>query len=221
MQLMELLAPSNLPGVGMGSALSIIGLGGLLGLAVTSGAMLAEGLVGIVVWVAASIAALEAKPDHLGGRPSLVIGMLAAMLALGLVRIFVERRAGDPFCTTARWLAIATVLAGSAMAGVAWSEWNEVPISIGDAESIVGLAAGIMAGAVGGHAAWLFTSGSVRGGASRAIVVGTVLIVALVLNAASVYVPFAGFVILVAAALLAWRLHRRDRGKYKGLRILA
>ena len=89
-----------------------------------------------------------------------------------------------------------------------------------DTEAFVGLAIGLVAGAIGGDAVWRFVDGAVRAGGSALIVGVVVVIAAFTLNVASVYVPFVGLVVLGIAAFLALRLRRRRQEKHAGLRIL-
>src|SRR6186997_88735 len=91
---MEIFPESYLPGVGMGSVASVVGLGGLIALAVTSGAMLAQGMIGALVFVAAAVAVLLQKhgllTDPMSGdetQQALVIGVLSFVLVLALVRL--------------------------------------------------------------------------------------------------------------------------------------
>lgn len=240
---LSLFAPDNLPGVGMGNLMSVVGVGGLIGLAVTSGALVASGMVGTVVFIAAAAAVLSAKDDF-GGVLPIAVGLLAVVLAASIVHVVATRRArtasdgrvgtakDDPATKAAisgarrskrlaRVAAFTGVCVAGAATGFAWAEWNEAPFAIGDTESLAGTALGLVLAAIGGDAAWRFVTGAVRAGGSWTIVGASAAIVAFVLNSVSFYVPFAGFVVLVAAALLTLRLRRRDRAKYEGLRILA
>jgi hypothetical protein len=240
---MDVFAPDNLPGVGMGDLQSIAAALGLVGLATTSGALLAEGLIGTVLFVASAFAVLSEKHDFGGALPAtvavLVLLVLAAIGRLLLVRSARAVTAGlagaakDAPETRAAakraagreawaWrLAILATAVGGAAAGFAWSEWNEVPFQVGDTESLVGLALGVVAAAFGGDAAWRFLQGAVRAGGSSAIVGVVVCVVAYLLNVASVYVPFVGGVVFLLAVVLAVRLRRRQQQKYAGLRILS
>jgi hypothetical protein len=239
---MHVFPPDSLPGVGVGSALSVVGLGGLVGLAAASGAMLAEGFAGVVIWVALALGAFEADPQGhpFGGRTVTVLCVLAVLVLIAGTRTVLARgRASTPKAAAAvngngatprrpgtkavaavRSLDLVAVLIGAGAAGLVWADWNNLPLSLGSAESWTGLAVGLVAGAVGGHAAYLFTEGSVRGGGARGIVVGTVIVAGLVLDALSLYVPFAGFAAVVACGVLATRLGRQAREKHQGLRIL-
>ena len=82
---MEIFAPHNLPGVGMGNLTSIAGVCGLIGLAVTSGMLIAEGIVGTLVFIGSALAVLAAK-DDLGGNPELTIIGLAILLVAAILR---------------------------------------------------------------------------------------------------------------------------------------
>lgn len=239
---MDVFAPSNLPGVGMGDLQSVAAVCGLVGLAVTSGALLAEGAIGTLVFVASALAVLSEKPD-LGGSTSAVALLIGCLLLASLLRVLLARRArrdaaglvgaaADSSATRAvrasiarreGWaqaLAIVSVAAGGGAAGFAWAEWNEVPFALGDTELVAGIAIGVVAAAIGGDAAWRFLQGAVRAGGSAVIVGLVVAVAALALNSASVYVPFAGAVVLLLAVVLAIRLRRRSAQKYAGLRIL-
>lgn len=240
---MELFAPDFLPGVGMGDLESVAAICGLLGLAVTCGMLVAEGLVGTLVFVVSAIVLLEQKEDF-GRSLDAAIVVLSVVLLAALARLLLVRRAAreeadlvgaaaDAPETKARRAAVdnrrrwawrlavlATAWAG-AVVGVAWAEWNEVPFRLEDGEAFAGLAIGFLGAAVGGDAAWRFLQGAVRAGGS-AIIIGVVLcIVAYLLNAASVYVPFVGAVVFLLAGALALRLRRRAQQKHGGLRILA
>jgi hypothetical protein len=240
---MDVFAPDNLPGVGMGDLQSIAAALGLVGLTTTSGALLAEGLIGTVRFVASALAVLSEKHDLGGSVPATVIVLallvLAAVARVLLVRsaramsaglagaaqdapetrAMVKRAAGRE--AWAQRLAILATVLGGAVAGFAWSEWNEVPFQLGDTESIIGLVLGVVTAAFGGDAAWRFLHGAVRAGGSTLIVGVVVCVVAYLLNVASVYVPFVGGVVFVLAVVLALRLRRRQQQKYAGLRILS
>jgi hypothetical protein len=208
---MDIFAPGNLPGTGMGDLESLGGICGLIGLAVTSGALLIEGVIGTLLYLAAALAVLGVKDDAFGDRPELVGGALAAIVVLSLVRRFAGTRAAV--------LGGIAALAGGAAVGFAWAEWNEVPFGF-DSESAVGVAIGVAAAAVGARAAYLFLTGSVQAGGHAGIVGAVVAVVALACNAIAFYVPFAGIVVFALALVLVLRLRRRDRKKYKGLRKL-
>src|SRR5262245_16545395 len=90
---LELCAPGPLPGAGLGNIVSIAELGGLIGLAVTSGAILAEGLSGSIVYGAAAVAVLTAKDDW-GGEPAFAFGTVGLLLLLAIVRVLRNHR-GD------------------------------------------------------------------------------------------------------------------------------
>lgn len=208
---MELLAPQNLPGVGMGDLASLGGIGGLVGLAVTSGALLLARVPGTIVYCIAAVLVLLGNDERWGGQPVVAGVLLAAVLACAVLADVLDRRALS-------WVAL---LVGAGAVGYAWAEWNEGAFSGFDTEAIAGTAAGVAAGLVGAFAAHLFLRGSLRAGGSSAIVASTVAVVAFALNSASFYVPFAGYIVLVLAAIVAIRLRRREGGKYKGLRILS
>lgn len=214
---MDVFAPGSLSGVGLGNITSVAGFGGLLAMAVVSGALLAEGVVGTVLWLVVSIAGLATLTPAYGGAAPLMLGAVVAVFALGIVAWRLERSEAP----SGRLFAFAAAVAAGACMGFAWSEWNELPFRLRDAEALVGTMVGLAAAVVGGHAAYLFTRGSVRAGGSAAIVGAAVGFVALVAGALGVLVPFAGYVVLALAAVLAIRLGRRVRAKYKGLRILA
>ncbi|MBC7461077.1 MAG: hypothetical protein H7287_06920 [Thermoleophilia bacterium] len=239
---MEIFAPHNLPGVGMGNLTSIAGVCGLVGLAVTSGMLIAEGIVGTLVFVASALAVLTAKED-LGGNVEMALVGLAILVFAAILRTVLgartrrairqlagaaadapETRAGRAAVSRrdglAQALTIVSVLLGGALVGFAWAEWNEWPFRLGDAESIVGTVIGLTVAAIGGDAAGRFLAGAVRAGGSTVVVGIVVAVVAYALNAASFYVPFAGAVVLVIAITLAIRLRRRTQQKYAGLRIL-
>lgn len=240
---MDLFAPEYLPGVGMGDLDSIAAVCGLLGLAVTSGILVAEGALGTVLFIASAALVLQDKPDFGGSRPEamMVLAFLAIALAARLLLTMRTRRdaaalvgaAPDAPETKAAlasvalreaWamrLAILSVVWAGAATGFAWAEWNEVPFRLADAESYFGLGLGLFAAAIGGDAAWRFLHGAVRAGGSAAIVGAVTCIVAYLLNATSVYVPFVGGVVFLLALCLAVRLRRRQHQKYKGLRILS
>lgn len=240
---MDVFAPHNLPGVGMGDLASITGMLGLIGLAVTSGMLVAEGLIGTLVFVASASVLLTQKPEW-GGAAAYTITAFVLLVIVSLIRMFVVRRvhpeqvqakgraADDPTLVVERssaeraeqrsqLLAITGVAISGMVAGFGWSEWNEVPFSFIDREAIIGVIVGLIAAAIGGHAVNLFVRGSIRAGGS-AIVVGVVVIVAVyVLNIIAVYVPFAGVLPLLLAIAVAVRLGRRNKARYKGLRILS
>lgn len=239
---MELFSPDYLPGVGMGDLGSIVAICGLLGLAATSGALVAEGAIGTLVFSLAALAVLSQKEDFGGSVPAagaILVFLLLAAAARWLLAARARRDAAalvgaasdapETKATRAtisrrqRWaqgLAIASVAWAGAAAGFAWAEWNEVPFRLEDAEAAAGLAVGIVAAAIAGDAAWRFLQGALRAGGSPVVVGMVVVLVALALNVASVYVPFVGAVVLVLAALLAVRMRRRQQQKYGGLRIL-
>jgi len=240
---MEIFAPHNLPGVGMGDLGSIVGVLGLVGLAVTSGMLVAEGIIGTVVFVGSAFAVLAAKPD-LGGSVPFAVLALGILLVASVLRYVLGTRtrravarlagaaADAPETRAARAgvsradalaqaLTIVSVLLAGALMGFAWAEWNEVPFRLGDGESFAGIAIGFVAAAIGGDAAWRFLQGSVRAGGSTVVIGIVVAIAAYALNAAAFYIPFAGIVVLALAIVLAVRLRRRTKQKYAGLRILS
>ncbi|MCB0879002.1 MAG: hypothetical protein KDC46_08480 [Thermoleophilia bacterium] len=240
---MDLFSPHNLPGVGMGDLESIAAICGLLGMAVTSGMMIAEGLIGTLVFVISAAAVLQEKDDMGGSVPAagaiLVFLLLVAAARWVLVNRARRESAGlagaasdAPETKAARraivrrerwaqWLAILSVAWAGAAVGFAWAEWNEVPFRLEDGEAWLGLVLGVVGASIGGDAAWRFLQGAIRAGGSSAIVGAVVVLAAFVLNALSVYVPFVGGVVFVLALVLALRLRRRSQQTYQGLRILS
>jgi hypothetical protein len=228
---MEIFPPHGLPGVGMGSTLSIVGMGGLVALATTSGAMLAQGLIGTLTWIVAAVSVLVAKDVAWGDRPEFSIGVLVLLALLAIVRIAMNRRspsaAGEDALTSATepgrgWLLpLLCAAIGGGVLGFAWSEWNEAPFTLGDTESIVGLVVGLACALVGAWAAYLFLTGSIRAGGDATIVGAFVVLASLALNALGFYVPFIGYTAIVVAAVFVVRLRRSGKDKYKGLRILS
>jgi hypothetical protein len=240
---MELFAPENLPGVGMGDLDSIAAVCGLLGLAVTSGVLVAQGWIGSLVFGASAVVLLQEKHDW--GRSPEALGIVLVVLVLSLLARTLltkaARRETAALAGTAKddpevraraaaigrreaWvqrMAILGVIWAGAVVGFAWAEWDEVPFVLRDLESGVGLGLGLVAGAIGGDAAWRFLQGALRAGGSSVIVGTVVTFVAFALSAFSVYVPFVGAVVFVLAAVLATRLRRRQQQKYAGLRILS
>lgn len=239
---MELFAPEHLPGVGMGDLGSIVAICGLLGLAATSGALVAEGALGTLVFALAALAVLGQKEDFGGSVPAAAAVLVFLLLAAATRWLLAARARRDAAALVGaaadapetravrttitrreRWaqrLAVASVAWAGAATGLAWAEWNEAPFRLADAEAGIGLAVGIVAAAIAGDAAWRFLQGALRAGGSPVVVGAVVVAVALALNVASVYVPFAGLVVLVLAGILAVRLRRRQQQKYGGLRIL-
>lgn len=240
---MELFAPDHLPAVGIGDLQSLAAICGLLGLAVTSGILVAEGAIGTLLFVAGAFVVLQQKADLGGSAPAAAaaLSLVALAVAARLLLLLRARREAERLAGAARdapetraasaavarreaWahrLAFLAVLWAGASVGVAWSEWNEVPFRLDDAEAFAGLGLGLVGAAVGGDAAWRFLHGAVRAGGSAAIVGTAVAIAAYVLKATSIFVPFAGAVVFVLAAVLALRLRRRQQQKYAGLRILS
>jgi hypothetical protein len=210
---MDLFAPDNLPGVGMGDLASITGVFGLLGLAVTSAALVAFGLPGTIMYLAAAVAVLLGKGDGkaFGDEP------VVAGVALGLVALL-----AIAFAVTSRrvFSTLAGLIAGASV-GFAWAEWNSVPFNLDTTEAVVGLVLGLAIAIPGIVAVTLFVDGAVRAGGSRGIIGTVVAFVILILNSLSFYVPFFGIVPVVLAVVFAYRLRRRSQAKYKGLRILS
>lgn len=240
---MELFSPDYLPGVGMGDLESAAAICGLLGLAVTSGVLIAEGALGTLIFALSAVALLQEKDDFGGSVPASLAVVIFLLLAAAarFVLVVRARRAGAELVGAApdapetkaaragvarrerwvQWIAIASVLWAGAAVGFAWAEWNEVPFRLEDVESGVGLALGILAAAIGGDAAWRFLQGAVRAGGSSVIIGVVICVAAYALNAVSVYVPFVGAVVFVLALVLSIRLRRRAQQKYQGLRILS
>ncbi len=239
---MDVFSPSNLPGVGMGDLDSLTALLGLLGMALTSGILITQGMLGTLVYVISAIAVLREKDDFGGSVPA-SLAVLVFLLLATMVRWLLDARAtreratltgaaADALETKAArsriakregWahaLAIVSVVFAGAAAGFAWSEWNEVPFRLDDGEAVAGLLIGILAASIGGDFAWRFLHGAVRAGGSAAIVGTALVLLAWLLNAASVYVPFVGGVVFVVISLLALRLRRRQQHTAGGLRIL-
>jgi len=208
---MDLFAPPNLPGVGMGDLSSVGGFGGLVGVAATSGALIAARIPGLLVFLASAVLVLLANDEQWGGTPIGSGIALALVAVLSLVHAVVGQRGAQ----------LGAVLLGGASVGYAWAEWDEGAFSGVDTEAIAGIVVGVLAAAVAGWAAERFVGGSIRAGATALIVGSVVAIVAFALNTASFYVPFVGFVVPPLAAFVGMRLGRRDREKYKGLRILS
>lgn len=240
---MEIFAPDYLPGVGMGDLASITAISGLLGLAVTSGIMVAQGWIGSAVFVLSSCVLLMQK-DHHGGAVTIAAALLGTILGMAIIRWWLDRRAKSfksqlvgvaadapdskvkkkRFARCERWshgLAIVGVVVAGAAVGFAWAEWNEVPFRLDDLEGAFGIMLGIVGASIGGDASWRFIRGATNAGGS-AVMVGFLIVVgAWILNALSVYVPFVGGVVLILSLILAVRLRRRARQTYKGLRILS
>lgn len=238
-----LFSPDNLPGVGMGDLTSVAAVCGLIGLAVTSGALIAQGMIGTVLYVLSATALLQQKDEFAGGDAPFAIGALVILLIFSALALVFERRArvdaaklvgaaADTPETKAtragiarreRWartLTFAGVAWAGAAVGFAWAEWNEAPFRLEDAEAFVGLAIGLAVALVGGEAAWRFARGAIRAG-GNAIIIGVVVVfVAFVANVLSEYVPFVGALVLLVAIWLAVRLRRRTAEKHAGLRIL-
>jgi hypothetical protein len=240
---MEIFAPDNLPGVGMGDLESIAAICGLLGLAVTSGMLIAQGALGTLVFAISAVAVLQQKEDFGGSVPAslaIVVFLLLAAAARWLLETRARRASAELAGAAAdapetkaarqaiarrerwaRWIAIVSVAWAGAAVGFAWAEWNEVPFRLEDLEAWVGLLLGLVAAAVGGDAAYRFLAGATRAGGSAGIVGGVVVLIAYLLNATSFYVPFLGAVVFVLALVLAVRLRRRQQQKFQGLRILS
>ncbi|MCZ4495523.1 MAG: hypothetical protein JWM25_106 [Thermoleophilia bacterium] len=240
---MDLFAPENLPGVGMGDLESIVAVLGMIGLAVTSGALIAQGTLGTILFVISGIAVLQEKPDFGGSTPAALV-IFGFLLVAVAARTILEMRATREEAGVAglakdsketkqlvaaverrrrmaRALTFLAVLWGGAAVGFAWAEWNEVPFRLEDAEAIIGLGLGLLVAAIGGDAAWRFLSGALRAGGSALVVGIVVVVIAYLLNVASFYIPFVGIVPLLLAIWLAIRLRRRAQQKYAGLRILS
>lgn len=240
---MEIFSPDYLPGVGMGDLASVAAICGLLGLAVTSGVLIAEGALGTLIFALSAVALLQEKDDFGGSVPA-SLAVLVFLLLAAAARFLLAARArrasqalvgaapDAPETKAARagvarrerwvqWIAIVSVLWAGAAVGFAWAEWNEVPFRLEDAEAAVGLVLGLFAAAVGGDAAWRFLHGAVRAGGSAVIIGVVVCVAAYLLNGLSVYVPFVGAVVFVLALVLSFRLRRRAQQKYQGLRILS
>lgn len=240
---MEIFAPENLPGVGMGDLDSIAAVCGLLGLAVTVGMLIAEGALGTLVFALSAVAVLQQKEDFGGSQPAsltIVVILLLAAAVRWLLDVRARREAAAIVGAAAdapetkaarariarreRWshrLAIISVSLAGAAVGFAWAEWNEVPMRLEDAEGGFGLVLGVVAAAIGGDAAWRFLQGATRAGGSRTVVGVALVVAAYLLNVAAFYVPFTGAVILVLALVLSIRLRRRQQQTYQGLRILS
>lgn len=240
---MEIFSPDHLPGVGMGDLESIAAICGLLGVAVTSGALIAEGALGTLLFALSAVALLQEKDDFGGSVPASLAVLVFLLLAAAARFLLVARArrasaelvgaaADAPETRTARaaverrerwvqWIAIISVVWAGAAVGFAWAEWNEVPFRLEDGEAAFGIVLGIVAASVGGDAAWRFLQGAVRAGGSSVVVGSVVCIVAYALNVVSVYMPFVGAVVFVLALVLAVRLRRRAQQKYQGLRILS
>lgn len=240
---MEIFAPDNLPGVGMGDLDSIAAICGLLGMAVTSGMLVAQGAIGTVLFALSAIALLQEKPDFGGATPAslaVIAFVLLATAARELLGMRARRDAAALVGTAAdapetkaarsavarreRWarrLAIAAVSASGLAVGFAWAEWNEVPFRLDDGEAVLGLVLGLIAASVGGDATWRFLQGAVRAGGSPTIVGLVVCVVAYALNVASVYIPFVGVAVFVLSVVLVARLRSREQRKFAGLRILS
>lgn len=240
---MDLFSPANLPGVGMGDLESIAAICGLLGIAVTSGMLVAQGALGTLVFALSALAVLQEKDNFGGAVPAslavIIFLLLAAagrwLLDTRAARLQVELAGAAPdapetraararSARLARWargLSIVAVAWTGVAVGFAWAEWNEVPFRLQDTEAVLGLVLGLVAAAIGGDAAARFLDGAVRAGGSALIVGVVVILVAYLLNSLSFYVPFVGGIVFVLTLVLAVRLRRRAQQKYQGLRILS
>lgn len=220
---MEIFPPHALPGTGLGDIASVVGFGGLAGIACAAGMLVAEGIVGVIAFVAATSLVLASAADAFGGRPAPLGAALVLVVVLAALRAYRSRTAPpgeEPGNVVVSLLDALAVLASAATVGTVWSEWNELPFSL-DTEAAVGMVAAVLCGAAGAAAARAFVSGSVRAGGSHAIVGGVVAVVAIGLGALAGYVPFAGFAVVVLAVVFVVRLRRQSGRKYKGLRILS
>lgn len=240
---MELFSPDYLPGVGMGDLESIAAVCGLLGIAVTSGVLIGEGALGTLLFALSAVALLQQKDDFGGSVPASLAVLVFLLLAAAARFILASRARRDAAAIVGaaadapetkavrsavdrrerwvRYIAIFSVAWAGAAVGFAWAEWNEVPFRLEDTEAAVGLGIGVVAGAIGGDAAWRFLQGALRAGGSAMIVGIVVCLAAYALNVASVYVPFVGAVVFLLALVLGARLRRRAKQKYQGLRILS
>ena len=105
-------------------------------------------------------------------------------------------------------------MALSAIAGSAVFE-----AAAGDVLPWIGLALGAPLGAITAWATGRLADGAVAGDGTRNGV-GALMAGAAVVLAAVAIIPFAGFVLIIAAAWLALRSYRADRERFAGLRVL-
>lgn len=201
----------------MGSVGTLVGVGGLLALAIAVGMLVATGLVGRLLVVSAITVAAGLWHDApWGGEPVVVAVVVAALAALAVV-IWGGRGAID------RPGSVILACASGAVMGAAWAAWDESTIAV-DGPMALGAAIGLIVGVIGLVPTSTFLAGVVASGADKAedkvIVSATVMAVAVVVAAIGFFVPFAGYVLLAIALWFGVRQRRRNSERYRGLRIL-
>lgn len=214
---MELFPESALAGVGLGSIGSAAGVSGLIALSLAAGILVATGLVGRLLVAAILGASVGVMHDPAWANEPLWAGLAVAVLPALAIVIWGAREK-----LNRRGPIVAAALAG-ALTGAVWAAWDETTVRA-DEPLLGGAAIGLACGVLGVIPAMRFLSGVVDSGASKPedrIVVGiTLSAVALVFAAVGFFVPFAGYVLLILVSWFAWKQRKRDKAKYKGLRIL-
>jgi hypothetical protein len=214
---MELFPEAALAGVGLGSIGSASGAGGLIALALASGVLVATGLAGrLLVGLILGVSVAVMHDPAWAGEPLWTAVAIATLPALAIV-IWGAKGKLDK-----RGPVIAGGLAG-ALTGAVWAAWDQAAVGV-DEPLIGGAALGLFCGVLGVVPAMRFMAGALESGADKPedrVVVGiTLCAVALVFAAIGFFVPFAGYVLVIIVGWFAWRQRKRDKVKYKGLRIL-
>ena len=128
-------------------------------------------------------------------------GVAAGLLLLAISGLVARRLPSNA--------AIAIAAVAGALAGAAW---------LIDDISIAGAAVGALGGALATLGLGPLAQAAARAGS--ALATSVILALSSLASAAASWVPFVGFVLIVAAAFLALRSRRKASERYEGLRIL-
>lgn len=211
---MDVFSPSRYPAVGLGDVSTIAAVGGLVGVAVALGVLLAAGLPGLAAMAIATGVLLAAHPHGSVGAVATVLPIAAIVLGVaGTVLVRANKgRAGHA-------VAGLGLLSGLVAGGLWWSDWEQAQFKLGGDAWISALVA-VVAGGVAAFAIARFVNGAVAAGGHGGTVRGTATVGGIAGAALSIWVPFVGYVLFVATAWFLARQRRRAAAKYEGLRIL-
>jgi hypothetical protein len=211
---MDIFSPASLPGVGLGDVASLVAVGGMVGVAVAVGVLLTAGFPGAAAFLVAAGALVAAHPD--GSVGALGTTLPAVAVAAAVAGTLVIRSGRNRVGHAASGIGL---LAGLVAAGLWWSDWEHAPFHV-RSDEVAAMVGAAVVGLVGAFAAGRFIRGSVQAGGDGTIVQVASVVAAVVAAALALYVPFAGYVVLVAAGLFLLRQRRRAAAKHAGLRIL-
>lgn len=205
-------------GAGIGD---LVVVGGLAGVSVAMGLLAASRVFGAAPLVAA-VWIVAGLHGQLGIE--LILGVLACAGAAAMTgHRPVPAGAGspdDPSDVVYTFSSIVFATAASVFTATWWAHWHASSLTF-DGSTAVFAAVAVIAALAGITFGTAFVRGSIASGGTVGIVTVTVTIAALILAAASIAIPFLGYLLVIACIVMFLRRRRQSGAKYKGLRILA